>query len=86
MDELNGYRLSVAEKKVQKSAKESAEYIIKQLSETEDELENIRIDVENASVCIKVMKRHFQEWLEQKWVAAVDEYNECRYDCELVRL
>ncbi len=41
-------------------------------------LEEIKATV-RAGVTVK-------EWVEQKWVAAVDEYNECRIDCMPVRL
>ncbi len=33
-----------------------------------------------------VMKQDAWGHLRQKWVAAVDEFNECRWDCEPARL
>ena len=40
------------------------------------------------SICnkIDVISELIDRWEQQKWVAGVDLYNECRYDCEPVRL
>ncbi len=50
-----------------------------------DLIADLRQELRAAKKLIKAQKRLFESY-SQKWVAAVDEYNECRYDCEPERL
>lgn len=56
---------------------------------------DVDMDVESQDVLLELIDQihstvragvTIKEWVQQKWVAAVDEYNECRYDCRSGRL
>ena len=48
-------------------------------------ISDLREELEAAKKEVKALRRLIDSW-NQKWVASVDEYNECRYDCEPERL